>query len=156
MSRYASTTEVSSSKSKDEIERTLVRYGASQFAYGWEASGKAIVGFVMNNRQIKFILPMPNRDDRDFTHTPARGARRSESDIERSYEQAIKQKWRALALIIKAKLEAVESGIVTFEDEFTMHMVLPNGQTVREHITPEIDQAYKTGQVRPMLAIANT
>jgi hypothetical protein len=58
------------------------------------------------------------------------------------FEQATRQKWRALNLVIKAKLEAVEAGIVTFEDEFMAHMVLPNGATVAEYVGPQIEEAY--------------
>ena len=42
-----------------------------------------------------------------------------------------RQRWRALNLAIKAKLEAVESGIVTFDQEFLAHIVGPSGQTVK-------------------------
>ena len=65
----------------------------------------------------------------------------------------MRQKWRALALIVKAKLEAVESGIVTFEEEFAMHMILPDGRRVAEHVMPAIEQSYASGNVPPMLAI---
>lgn len=34
MVKYAESTEVSSSRTRDEIERTLRRYGASEFVYG--------------------------------------------------------------------------------------------------------------------------
>lgn len=152
MSRYAATTDVTSDRSRAEIERTLTRYGAESFAYGWQ-QGQAMVGFQMRNRQVRFVLPMPDREDREFTHTPSRGNRRAPAAIEQAYEQAVRQRWRALALVIKAKLEAVEAGIVTFEDEFAMHMVLPDGRTVAAHVLPAIEDAYATGTVRPMLAI---
>src|SRR5688500_2693571 len=61
MTRYAATTEVSSSRSRDEIERTLTRYGADQFLYGWQETS-AVVGFRMHGRQIKFMLPLPDRN----------------------------------------------------------------------------------------------
>lgn len=149
---YASATDVSSSTSREEIERTLQRYGATQFAYGWNGS-HAVVGFVINERQVKFVLPLPDRNSDEFTLTPARRNRRSPGDAAKAYEQAVKQKWRALALVIKAKLEAVESGIVTFEDEFAMHMVLPDGRTVREVVSPAIATAYATGRMPSLLAI---
>lgn len=149
---YASSTDVSSDRSRAEIERTLQRYGATSFAYGW-GDGQAMIGFVAYNRQIRFILPMPDRNARVFTHTPARHQRRTEAQIAQAYEQAVRQRWRALALVIKAKLEAVEAGIVTFENEFAMHMVLPDGRTVADHVTPAIEQAYATGVVKPLLAI---
>lgn len=150
MGRFAESTSVSSDASRAEIERTLRRYGASQFAYGWHETA-AMVGFVANDRQVRFILPMPDPRDREFTHTPERGLERSRSQAEAAYEQAVKQRWRALALVIKAKLEAVETGIVTFEDEFAMHMVLPDGRTVRDHVLPAITEAYESGSARPLL-----
>jgi hypothetical protein len=152
--QYAAKTTVSVTKSKEEIEKTLRRYGASQFAYGYDQS-QAVVGFKMRDRQVKFTLPLPDINGKKITHTPVQGNRRSTREIERAYEQATRQKWRALALVIKAKLESVESGIVTFEDEFAMHFILPNGKTVRDHIMPEIEHAYATGQVKPMLAIGS-
>ena len=64
----------------------------------------------------------------------------------------MRQRWRALALVIKAKLEAVEAGIVTFEEEFAMHMVLPNGQTVGEWVVPQINQAYELNQMPALMS----
>jgi hypothetical protein len=54
-------------------------------------------------------------------------------------------------LVIKAKLEAVESGIACFEEEFMAHIVLPDGRTVGEHVIPGIAQAYETGNVPALL-----
>lgn len=144
MSRYAENTSVGSDKSRAEIERTLARYGASSFMYGWDQD-RAMVGFIANDRQVRFLLPMPNRDDREFTHTPARGDRRSPAQAEQAYEQAVRQRWRALALVIKAKLEAVEAGIVTFDEEFAMHFMLPNGRTVGEWVIPQLAHVYAGG-----------
>lgn len=146
---YAADTSVSQEKSRAEIERIIGRYGADYFTYGWSQE-KAMVGFVMNGRQVRFILPMPDRDDRKFTVTPT-GRRRSPSAAEEAWEQAGRQRWRALALVIKAKLEAVESGIVTFDEEFGMHFLLPNGQTVGDWVAPQIEAAYETGTMPSML-----
>lgn len=155
MPRYAETTTVSSESSRAEIERTLRRYSAASFMYGWDRD-RAVVGFVLRERQMRFILPMPDPTSRDFTHTPARGYRRTDIERDKAYEQAVKQRWRALNLVIKAKLEAVEAGIVSFESEFGMHMVLPSGRTVAEEIVPAIDDAYLTGTFRPLLAIGSS
>lgn len=150
MTRYAESTSVSSDKSRAEIERTLARYGASSFMYGWDQD-RAMVGFVANNRQVRFMLPMPNRDDRAFTHTPGRNLQRTAAQIETAYEQAVRQRWRALALVIKAKLEAVEAGIVTFDEEFAMHFMLPNGQTVGQWVLPQVEQVYAGGGMPELL-----
>jgi hypothetical protein len=76
---------------------------------------------------------------------------RSPDAQRKAYEQAERQRWRALALVIKAKLEAVESGITEFEREFMAHIVLPGGGTVGDWMLPQIEQAYSSGQMPAML-----
>lgn len=141
---YAKSTDVSSSKSRQEIELTLERYGATQFAYATSESD-AMVAFVAHEKQIRFILPLPSRNEREFTHH-SRGVR-TPSAAQDQYEQAVRQKWRALALVVKAKLEAVESGITTFEQEFFGNIVLPGGQTVYQTTGEQVARALATGTV---------
>ncbi|KAA3642114.1 MAG: hypothetical protein DWP95_05635 [Proteobacteria bacterium] len=148
--KYAKNTSVSSEKSRSEIEKVLQRYGADQFMYGWDDS-RALIMFRMEGRQIKFILPMPDKNERRFTHTEARGNKRSPEQAFKEWEQACRQKWRALSLVIKAKLEAVESGISIFEDEFLANLVLPNGSTVSEFMLPQIESSYSNGTMPNLL-----
>jgi hypothetical protein len=152
MTRYAAATEVTSTRSRDEIERTLERYGADEFLYGWKESD-AIVGFRMEGRQIRFILPLPARDGKEFTEYMSMGKlwARTDEAARKLYEQAVRQRWRALALVIKAKLEAVESGISIFEDEFMANIVLPGGRLVSDEVRPAIAEAYATGRVANLL-----
>lgn len=142
---------VSSESSKGEIERTLTRYGATQFMSGWKEQ-MAMVGFQMKDKVLRFVLPMPDRQADEFWMTPSGRSRRDRNNGEvqaaEAYEQAIRQRWRALALVVKAKLEAVECGITTFEEEFMAHIVIPGtGKTVAEHMLHKIEKAYKTGEV---------
>lgn len=152
MTKFAATTSVSVSKSKAEIEGILERYGAAQFMSGWDLQN-AVIGFTMpigdQFRQVRFILPMPDRNDPIFTHH-SKGPRTADAALTQ-WEQACRQRWRALALVIKAKLEAVDSGISIFEDEFLANIVMPNGQTVSQHVRPRIAVAYQTGNMQPML-----
>lgn len=138
--KYAQSTEVSSDKSRSEIEKTLQRYGASAFMYGWQDSG-AVVGFEMKGRSIKFMLPLPDRGSKEFTQYTCRGklSARTEDAAAKLWEQACRQRWRALALCIKAKLEAVECGITTFEHEFLAHFLAADGRTVGDHIIPQLN-----------------
>ena len=147
MAKYAAETKVSAAQSRAEIERTLERYDAQGFLYGW-SEGRAVVGFQMRDRHIKFLLPMPGKDE---FHTTREGRVRGEDAAARRYQQAVRQRWRALAMVIKAKLESVESGIVTFEEEFLAHIVLPDGQTVGAFMAPQIESAYKIGEMPSML-----
>ena len=147
MGKYANNTSVSSELSRLEIEKTLIRYGADNFAYATSA-GKALIGFTMNDRQIKFILPLPTKEE--FSKTPT-GRSRTENSQYEAWEQACRQRWRALNLVIKAKLEAVECGISVFDDEFMSNIVLPGGQTVSDFMKPQIERAYICGTVPQML-----
>jgi hypothetical protein len=140
---YAERTEVSSDKSRTEIERTLRRYGATEFQYGWNAS-EARVGFEIADRRVLFRLPMPDANADEFVLTPT-GRERSRPAAEQEYERAVRQRWRALTLVIKAKLEAVEAQITTVEQEFLAHILMPDGTTVGEQVAPRIAVAYNTG-----------
>ncbi|MGJ8681637.1 hypothetical protein [Paraglaciecola sp.] len=146
---FADKTTVSTEKSRAEIERTLQKYGADQFMYGWDTD-KALVGFRMKGKQIKFLLPMPDKNDKKFTKTST-GKARAETAAFKEWEQACRQKWRAMSLVIKAKLEACEAGIAVFENEFMANIVLPDGSTVSNFMLPQIEEAYSKGSMPNML-----
>lgn len=147
MPKYAAKTEVSVEKSRMEVEQILSRYGAKAFSYGWDAE-RAIVAFLAFDRQVRFELPMPDKDDPEITHYVDRYGykqERSAGAAEKELDQAKRQRWRALALVIKAKLEAVECGISEFEDEFLANIVLPDGSTVGSQVRGRIKEAYDSG-----------
>jgi hypothetical protein len=128
---YAAYTRVSVEQTRNEIERTLVKHGAERFAYSTEI-GRAVIIFEAHRRRIRFDLPLPTGDsERDRRHA--------------------RERWRALLLCIKAKLEAVLSNIETFEEAFLSHVVMPDGATVGQHTRPAIETAYKSGRVPPLL-----
>jgi hypothetical protein len=46
----------------------------------------------------------------------------------------------------------IECGITTSEEEFLVHIVLPNGKgTVGDWLMPQIDKAYESGRMPPLL-----
>lgn len=145
MNHYAAHTDVSTEKSKAEIERTLARYGATGFLYATKADA-AMIEFAANGKRIRFVLPLPDQNGRDVTHD-RRGYRRTPERAAEAWEQACRVKWRALALGVKAKLEFVASKIATLEQEFLANIVLPGGTTVGEEMIPRIDEAVKAGRM---------
>lgn len=151
---YAENTSVAADRSRAEIERTLTRYGASAFSYGWEGR-RAIVAFRAAERMVKFEVVMPDPEAREFQRTPSGRKSRSTDQAYKAWEQAGRQRWRALALVVKAKLEAVETGITTFEEEFMAHIVLPDGSTVGDFMGPQLDQAYENGVMPELLPATN-
>lgn len=151
--RYAAGTEVSSERTRLEIERTLQRYGATSFVYA-SAQDRAVIMFELEHRRIRFTLPLPDRSAPEFRLT-SQGRPRQPGPQQEAYEQAIRQRWRALGLVIKAKLEAVECGISTVEEEFLAHIVLPDGRSCGDWIRPKVREAYLTGTMPPLLALAS-
>jgi hypothetical protein len=133
--RYAAQTKVTPDKSILEIQRTLNNYGATAFVYGVEES-RAMIGFKMNGRSIRIMLTIP--DLAEFHRSPA-GRARTTAAAKQQWDQSLRQRWRALLLVLKAKLEAVTTGIATFDDEFLAYIVLPTGETVAEKL--DLDHA---------------
>ena len=131
MARFAALTRVSTDQTRTEIARTLGRYGATAFAYMTQ-KGRAIIAFEAAKRHIKITVPIPTAE--------------SEKD-----KQQARQRWRALLLVIKAKLESVESGIETLEEAFYANIVMPDGRTIYEATHQNVAVAYQGGKVPPLL-----
>lgn len=150
--RYAKGTDVSVVRSRTEIEEIVTRYGATAFGSMTEGA-RAAVAFQCHGRRVMFQMSTPLLSEFEtFKHR-----KRTERQARIAWEQACRQKWRALALVIKAKLEAVETGITTFEDEFMAHIVLPDGRTVGAWMKPQIMAAYESGHMPSLLpAVGDT
>lgn len=146
-SRYAASTDVPAERSEMDIKRVLRMHGADTVATV-ETNGRAQVLFEMKGRRIVFALELPDRRSHEFTHH-SRGARTAAS-ADAVYDQAVRQRWRALHLVIRARLEAIEAGIETFEEAFLAHIQLPSGETVGQATAPAIDAAY-AGEPMPAL-----
>lgn len=124
---YAEQTKVPIDQSINEIKRTVARYGGDQFLYG-VMDERIVVGFSKEGRQVRFQVALEQKD-----------------------AQRNRQRARALLLVLKAKLEAVESGVAIFEDEFLANIVLPDGKLVAQHVKPHLITAYGTGTTPQLL-----
>lgn len=129
MGKYAKRTKVPAGQSRNEIEAVLQRYGADSFGYTNEP-GVIKIGFRLKGRMVRFTIRIPDPEKQP---------------------QAYRQRWRALLLGIKAKLETVESGIEEFDEAFMAQIILPNGRTMGEYALPQMRQAYETGKTPPLL-----
>lgn len=147
---YAAQTSVSVEKSKAEIERLLLRNGADQTLFHQDRQG-SMIQFEIGNRILRFTLPLPSRDGKEFRYTPSKKRRRTDAQTFDAWEQACRQRWRALLLIIKAKFEAISAGILTFDEVFLAHILLPTKQTVGEFFVPQIEAVYTDGAQPLML-----
>lgn len=141
--RYAEGTSVPVARSVAEIDATLERYGATDFAYLRQA-GHSTVAFVAHGYQVRFVLPMPDPDDTTFARTPT-GLRRSLAETRKAYDAEVRRLWRALLLAIKSRLESVASGIEQFEVAFLGHIVVDvSGSTVADQVLPQLERGAQT------------
>jgi len=141
---YAQGTSVDFDKSIAEIITLLRRAGAGKIGQFDDLSRYAIQ-FTLADRTIRFHLPIPSIEDMPQYD----GHRRTLTRDQRASRlaQARRQRGRALLLVIKAKLESVESGIETIEQAFLAHVVMPGDQrTIYERIGEHIAIEYRTGK----------
>ena len=144
---YAENTLVPVERSRAEIEKLLQRHKCNRFGTAVDYENhKALVTFTAHNRMIRFEVQLPDPEDRVY-QKDRNGWQLSPSGIQKRVEQAERSRWRALLLVIKAKLESVESNIASFEEEFMAHIVLPNNQTVGQTVLPQIASIYETGRM---------
>jgi hypothetical protein len=144
---YASNTTVPVSRSRDEIEHTLARFGATGFAYFNQMPNVAIA-FEIRGIRVVMNMTMPAREQFALD---SRGKRRTESAIDKDHEQACRQRWRTLANAIKAKLAMVDDRISTIEREFLADIMTPNGQTVGQMLAPQIEEISQGGKMPSLM-----
>lgn len=152
MKKFAEGTTVPVEKTKSEIEATLIRFGATGFISAWLGTSAALM-FEMKGRRVKFVLPFPDPKAREFTYLSKNSWRAdcTEKQRQERYDAEVRRRWRSLLLVIKAKLDVVNSGITSFEEEFLSHVVLPDGQTVGSWMGPQLKSVYETGRMPPLL-----
>jgi len=119
---YAQGTSVPADRTRSEIEQFLTRRGATATMIGNTAE-KAMLVFELEGRRIRFLMPLPVR-------------KRGDSDSRVAAE--LRRRWRALLLVLKAKLEAVASHITTLDEEFLAHIIVQGNETVGDRIIPEL------------------
>ena len=147
---YAAGTDVPADRSRAEIEKMMIRFGADQFVTGWERDGRAMIGFRVHNRMVRIFLPMPQPDDPLIALTPT-GKVRSETQVAEAHAAEARRRWRSLVLVIKAKLTAVEDGISTIEREFLADVLLADGTTLGEWAAPQLAATYETGRMPELM-----
>jgi len=147
---YAEGTSVPVEKSKGEIERLLSQAGAESVMSG-TMPGRAVIAFEVRGRRIRFDLPLPAKEA--FAERKVRGYYRTATTEQQAtaWEQACRQRWRALLLVIRAKLESSASGIETLEEAFLAQIVVAGGATVGSQIIPRLNEACQTGNLPPLL-----
>lgn len=137
---YAADTTVPLERSIAEIVTMLRKAGAESIGQMQERDSFVIV-FALADRRMKFKVPLVTGY---CGPSVARNGRTI--DAVARIEQQNRQKGRALLLVIKAKLESVESHVETFEQAFLANIMLAGGQTVYEQVAEPIAREYQSGR----------
>jgi hypothetical protein len=145
--RFAERTGVPVLRSEQEIKRVLQRYKADRIGIMTEP-GKATIYFSAKGRDVKLEIPLVRAGeklpDKQFMRWTQAGADAEE-----------RRRWRVMVLTLKAMLEAIESGIATFDQVFLAHVVMPStGQTIGATLVPKLSALY-AGKTLPSLMAEN-
>jgi hypothetical protein len=145
--QFGNQSKVTPEETRAQIEALLDRYGADGFQYAADRRAhRAAIAFRAHGRVVRLTVQMPDPEDPAFTITPGgkqRVRRRNTPNdpVMKAYEKVVRQRWRALLLIVRAKLEAILCGVTTFEDEFLANIVIAGGRTLGEHVVPQLEAA---------------
>lgn len=155
---YAENTTVTVEKSKMELDALLRKHGAAQRVFGDDdVRGFAFAVFALAGRQYRIEIPMPKLEDFARRGRKERGwpNARSPEEQRKHHEQACRARWRAVVLVVKAKLELVALGVSSAEREFFADLMLPDGRTVHRALAEQIESSYKTGAMPPLLGMGS-
>lgn len=167
---FAKGTGVAAEKSRAKIEKLLRARKATQLGVSFDdENGEAIVIFTMPGKLItaaepakswtnpptpataevrepkqtvSFVVKMPKRSAFAKDH---RGYIAPEWKVTQLHEQAIRERWRCLLMVLKGKFTAIDAEIEDFETAFLPHLLVPSGGTVRDHVMP----AYRSSLSNP-------
>ena len=113
-----SSTNVSPGRSKEQIENLLVSVDATGFRWSSQLASPSRSGYEQleamlewNDKQIAFRLEVAYDDERQK-----------------------RQRLRALYWYLKAKIEAIQFGLVDLEREFLPYLITASGKTVYEEL----------------------
>lgn len=140
---YAEKTEIAFDKSVGETISLIRKAGAQQIGQ-MELEDSFILQFRLTDRLIRFTLPLPTVNE--MPTRDGRNAVLTDSQREARAEQRRRSLARALMLVIKAKLESVESGIETTEQAFLANVVTADGGTVYSKVRDALQVEYQSGK----------
>jgi hypothetical protein len=144
--RYAAHTDVPAHQSRSALDQLLAKHGAkNRGIMSDDSSGTAVAAFFLEGRAIRLSVSFrrPAEVLRDAEREPPRGWRQRtalqrQKWAETESAQEERQRWRALLLITRAKLEMIADGMSTVDREFLASIMLSDGRTVEERLVPDL------------------
>jgi hypothetical protein len=130
MSRYAENTKVPVSSSRGEISGILTKHGVENQGWSTTPRGDQLI-FELDGGTYRLTMTKPTaeslraRDGKQYAYP-------QNIDWETKAEQEWRRVWRANVLLLKAKLEFIDSGDTTITRELLPFRVLKGGKTLEE------------------------
>lgn len=132
MARYAEGTQVPVSKTKSEIVELISRAGASHYGFGTEEDREVVI-FRLYGRHYRFDVVRPDLEEL------------------KALLREWRRRWRARLIFLKALLEYAEGDEDAARALLLPFTVLPDGKTVGEWSQPQIEAAYESGRMPPLM-----
>jgi len=125
--RYAEGTKVTVESSRGEITGILAKHGVERMGWSSEPLMDQLV-FELSGGTYRLTMTKP-------TITEIRRLYPNAYDEDAKVAGEWRRRWRANVLLLKAKLEFIESGDTTIERELLPYRVLKDGKTIEEMIS---------------------
>lgn len=146
MGQFAKGTTTPVERTREELARVLKGAGVVEVGFFSGAGGRARCAFKLKGMMCAIEVPAVDRQKAMPGYHRSRY--RSLDEFVAAEER---RRWRALLLVVKAKLEAVASGISVIEDEFLANIVLANGRLLADELRPKIKEMIEAGAVPSLL-----
>lgn len=153
MAKYAQGTTVPVERSRDELAQLLRRYGIKRYVQEHdEDNSRHAVAFQLNDRWYRIGLePPPLEEFETYTDRYGWETRREKADAIKERDKEFRRRWRVLLLLMKAKLETVQDGTMSAEDEFLPYLALADGSTFSQSVQGQVEEYYTTGKLPKLL-----
>lgn len=124
MTRYAEGTTVPVERSRGEISGILATHGVERMGWQTGPEGDELL-FELAGHRFRFQIVKPTVRE-IFELFP------NHRDTDAKLAAEWRRRWRANVLLLKAKLEFIDSGDTTIERELLPYMLTAGGQTIGE------------------------
>ena len=124
--RYAEGTKDTVESSRGEITGILAKHGVQKMGWMAQPEGDQLM-FEIGGGSYRFDIVKP-------TMTEVRRDYPNAYDYQAKLDGEWRRRWRANVLLLKAKLEFIESGDTTLDRELLAYRVLKDGKTLEQAI----------------------
>jgi hypothetical protein len=133
---YEDTT-VAVSKSQEDIRRLIYQHQGTGLMLISRPPHEGFEAMVTIDKHAYHLRVMATCKDVSFDRN---GLGRTGSRKQRAVEQEERRVWRVLYWHLKAMFEAADSGVIDIRNVIMPYVVLKDGRTLADHVTPRLPQ----------------